>query len=179
MISYEYYYDVSGRFIFAPAILNQTMEYSNKASSYNFKKSDVNFINGVYKFDFSSIFNHVCVFGTNASGELISNESIDNYIFSDTRVDLIGDRLKVIEDENISSIELCKTRSDYELFRAIRIKESCEIESLVLDFILENQIVTLPNIISEIQERYLINSVDWQSTSDTMTISIWKIRDIN
>lgn len=174
-IAYSYGYNSHGRFVFHPSVVDETMEYSNAASVYDFNKDDVNFIESSRNQDFTKVKNSIIVIGENLLGNLVRSEITDNYIFSTTRKEYIEERTKVIYDKNIFSQDLADTRSKYELFVSIRIQEQVDIVCNVIDYINENNIITIQSD-EGIQERYLVNSVGYSSTNDTMTISVWKIR---
>lgn len=176
-MSYQYGYDINGIFVFHPEVVSSTMEYSNNASVYDFAKEDVNLFSTSNIQDFTKIKNNIIVIGENVLGNLVRAEISDNYIFSTTRKELIEERVKVVYDKNISTQELANIRAAYELFVSIRLQEQIEITCSVIDYIKENDIISIQNSMSGIPERFLVNSVSYNSNSSTMSMSVWKIRN--
>jgi hypothetical protein len=180
MISYVVYYDNEGYPRFESPV-NNINNIITAGSVWDFVTNEGLYMGARRRFEFSKVYNYVKVIGSNVNGLTYSAIASDTNVSSSTRIALIGKRTFVVEDDLISSTPLCQARADYELQKAIQILESVDAESVPIDIIEGDSVVTVSDSgLGTSGDRYLVKSVSFPLlNTGTMTMNLWKARSFS
>jgi len=176
MLSWVVYYDKNGYPHFEPPV-----DENNKNSVWDYSVNEVNYLGSSHRYKFNKVKNSCTVIGDNINGSLVRAEVQDNYIFSPTRIDLIGERQLVITDDLIYNNNLALQRAEYELKNNIILQESVELQSIPLDIINEGDVITIEDSKNGLnRDRFLVKSVNLPLLlNGNMSLECWKIRLIS
>lgn len=175
MVSYQIYYNKDGRLVFQPVA-----DDNKRPSVWNFGTEEVNYLGSERTFEFTKIKNDVHVYGNNINGSQVYGHTQDNYIFSDTKIALVEERVLVIEDEVINTNDLAQQRANYELRKATTKNESVSMPCISLYHLNEEEIVTIQDNGNGLnRDRYLIQNITKSLKYDVnMPINLWKVRPL-
>jgi hypothetical protein len=123
MLSANIYYNVNGQLVFEKDIND-----SIKGSEWDFTTDTFHYLGATNKYLYSKVYNTVIVIGASINGNIATGKASNTNLQSDTRIQLIGEKVKPIEDSNIPTDDLAQQRSEYELKRAISVQKSIDIK---------------------------------------------------
>lgn len=175
IVSYEAFYDNEGFFRFRKFL--EVEDYQKTVPTWEYTTSGL-YLESSREMLFTDVKNSITVVGdTLENGITISAIAKDNSN-SDMSINAIGERFKLIEDRNITTIPLAQARANWELQQRIMLAETNKTN------IIPNFFHTIGDIISLIDENngsqgnYIIQSMDYDISYDsTMNLGLWKIRD--
>jgi hypothetical protein len=175
MISYECFYDKNGHFRFQPVGNDD-----NNPSMWDYSTNEVTYLGSSRRFDFAQLKNSVYVYGDNINGSQIQGSAQDTYLFSPTSVGLIGERVKLINDDIIFNNTLATQRAAYELRKAIIVQESTSLTSVPMFHLDVGEIITIEDSGNDLnRDRYIISGLDIPlNISSTMKVDVWKSRPL-
>lgn len=152
LLSRNCYYDADGHFIFEDDVLDIT-----KGSQWDFTTEEFLYLGGRQEYNFVNIFNKILVIGDNINGDIATGVAINDNLLSDTRIQLIGTRIKVIQDNIISTGALALNRAIYELRKYIAIHSSVKITSIPMYHLTADSVITLTDSSLNLnKERFVI-----------------------
>jgi hypothetical protein len=179
MLSCNVYYDVNGRLVF-----EEDNEDINKSSDWDFSIVGNIYHSGSNSFPFSDIYNGVKVIAHNTVTLASYTATVKNEnLKSDTRVQLGFERIKLIEDNYINSIELATKRCKYELKRLMVLCKKGNFNALRVLYHLDvDKIFTVTDKehLNIERKRYLINqiSIPFGVTNGDMSITCVDTSDL-
>jgi hypothetical protein len=175
MVSYEVFFDSSGILRFQ-AVADDNL----RPSKYDFSTHDVMYLGSNRRYIFNKIRNSVRVYGDNVNGLQVIGQASDNNIFSPTSILKITERVKVIDDEIINTVDLANQRAVYELKKAVILQEIVDVRCIPIPHLEEENIITIEDAGNGLQrDRYLIQSLSYPLRYDgEMQLSVWKVREI-
>jgi hypothetical protein len=178
VLSYNMYYDTTGRFTCEPDILN-----SIKASQWDYNSN-----NGVHfglteNYNWDEAYNIVMVVGDNVNGNLARATARNDDPSSPLSTCLIGEKLALpITDAVISTDTQAQDRANFEIKRYASLSREVIITSVPLFHLDADQIITIYDEYADLYaEKFLINSITIPLTpsGDVMTINATKANDID
>jgi hypothetical protein len=175
MISYNLYFDSNGILRFEPDT-NDNL----KPIAWNFGQDEISYQGSNRRYEFYKVKNSVYIFGDNVNGSQCHGEAQDSYIFSNTKVDLIDERVLVIEDDIIYTNDLCQQRANYELKKAVLLNEVIDTNCITIPHLNEGDIVTIEDDGNGLErDRRLIQNITLPLKYDTqMQVNLWQVRQI-
>jgi|WetSurMetagenome_2_1015567.scaffolds.fasta_scaffold87720_2 hypothetical protein len=176
MSTYTCFYDELGYPRFEPPVSIDT-----EPSIWDFKTSEINYSGANRRYTYSDVKNTIVVRGDNINGSTYTATAQDTNLSSDTRVSLIGEIVKYIEDSNIYSNDLCQARADYELLQSTALIETINFNAVIVDHLETQQICTITDSGIDLnQDRYLIKSLSLPLVNNgNMTGELWKSRNLS
>jgi hypothetical protein len=125
--------------------------------------------------------NHIVVIGGSAQTATVRAEAIDSSPDSPTStVNLGQDRVRVIQDPTITTVELAQARANYELQNTVIAAESQTI-TVVPNYLLDEEDVIVLNdpTVGAINKKYVVVKMTIPLRWDgTMTMEAWESRDV-
>jgi hypothetical protein len=175
MISYECFYDKNGQFKFQPVF-----DDNKKVPSWDYSTEESTYLGSSRKFDYTKVKNSVYVYGDNINGSQVQGIAQDTYVFSQTNINKIGERVIVFEDDIIFNNTLASERAAYELKKTTIIQESTSLNSVPLFHLDCGDIVTIEDKNNDLQrERYIISGMNFSlSAGSEMKVDVWKTRPL-
>lgn len=175
MISYECYFDKNGHFRFQPVYDDQ-----KKESSWDYSTNESTYLGSSRKFDYTKVRNSIYVYGDNINGSQVTGIANDTYLFSSTNVNLIGNRVAVIEDDIIFSSSLATQRAEYELKKQTMIQESTSLTSVPLYHLDCGDIITIEDEGNDLKrDRYIVSGINLTlDAGSEMQLDVWKTRPL-
>lgn len=171
MVSANIYYNRDGRFVFEKDVPD-----SHKASVFGFEAGDINWMETTKTYEYEKVYNSVLVQGVNINGVNISYEEVNDNLYSDTAVQYIGKRTKLIVDSNITTVPLLEDRAKYELKRVSKIQNSQSFTSVPIYHINVDEIISITDSKQNSnRERNLVNTLSIPlTTGGTMSGTVSK-----
>ncbi|KKP64808.1 MAG: hypothetical protein UR61_C0039G0005 [candidate division WS6 bacterium GW2011_GWE1_34_7] len=156
---------------------------AEKGSIFDFTNEDPSYQGAENKYDYTKFYNSMLIVGQNCNdGTIYSAEVSDISLSSPTSINNIGfKRQKRIEDENISSDELCNDRGVYELKRITSLINEVTISYVPFLYHLDvDQVCTLTDAnLGFNKERLLITNITIpMDINSAMTIKCVKAIDL-
>lgn len=153
-VSRNVYYNELGRLVY-----EEEVDDSKKGSIWDFGDGDAVYQDSTYEYDFDSIRNSVTVIGDNVNGSY-AYYSIENVnLASPNNVYQIGQKLEVIEDPIINTVDLAMERAEYELKRLNVLQSALSFNCIPLYHLDVNKVITITDEGLELdRERFLIES---------------------
>lgn len=175
MVSYVVYYDNNGYPRFEPPV-----DIDTAGSIWDFTTNEGLYLGSRKRYEYSKVKNFCKVIGANVNGQIYKGEASDTNIASSTRIDLIGKRALVITDDNIYSNALALERANFELQKAIQVIESVNAESIPIDVIEGDSLITITDSSAGFDNsRYLVKTVTFPLLNDgNMSMSVWNARSL-
>jgi hypothetical protein len=175
MVSYTCYYDSQGYPRFEPPT---DIDSAGSIWDYNNTDSISLYLGSRRRFEYSKVKNYIVVIGSNVNGLTYKATASDNNSESSTRISLIGKRALVITDDVIYSTSLAQQRANYELQKAMQVIETVNAESIPIDIIEGDNIITYTDSGNGFNNsRFLVKSVSFPLMNDgNMTLNLWNAR---
>lgn len=176
LYSREVFYNSTGQLVFQSfkdsSILNNAWEFTTDEVQYEGSSR-------VYKF--SEIINNVVVIGGTVDSQTFRAEVKNTDLTSNTRIDLIGTKSKVIQDEKIYSDDLCQQRANMELEKRKRMQELISLKSSPLfHFDVNEGITIIDHSINLHKDKYSVQEFQLDITGKSpMSIQAYKYNDVS
>jgi len=174
LYSMECFYDATGHFVF-----QSYKDVSILNNAWKFTTDEIHYEGSSVVFKFSEIFNKIVVIGGTVDTLTYSASALNNDLTSNSRIDLIGIKTKVITDDKLSSNVLCQQRADLELSKRMRMQELISLKSSPLFHFDVNEAITVVDDSINLHEaKYAMQEfqIDISSHSQ-MTIQAYKFND--
>lgn len=155
---YEFFIDVNG----IPQFKRRTNEtLASSEQLIGIDVEDKTYIGSENSFSTESVKNVVKVIGNANMTETIEYTAENTDILSSTCIQKIGRRVIIIDDSNITTVDLAKQRAEYELKKMSQIAESINITTLINDTLYVGDVITLQDKINGFDsKRVLITSLN-------------------
>lgn len=176
MLSWVVYFDKDGYPRFEPPT-----DIESAGSSWDFTTEEVNYLGSNHRYEYTKIKNNVICVGANILGSIVRETASDTNPLSPTSIANIGKKTLVIEDDLINTSELCQGRADYELQKAISLIETVNLQSIPIDTLEGDFIVSVYDTASDLNaDRFLIKNISFPLMNDgESTLSVWKTRTLS
>ncbi len=176
MMSWICFFDKNGHPRFQPPTDIDTV-----GSVWSFTTDEIAYLGSSRRYEYDKIKNHIVVYGDNINGELFRSVAEDTNPESPTRIDLLGKRTKIVNDDLIYSFELAEARAEWELQQVIMLNESVDIRFMPIDIINEDSVILINDSgIGLSGDRYLVQSVSFPLAYDgEQSLSVWKARSFS
>lgn len=176
---YEVFYDNNGTLRFKKVITIEDVD--STSVSYEYSTSSGLYLQSNREMKWNEIRNSVLVYGAydEDTGIQYKASSMDS-TGSKLSIDEIGERVKILQLDELYSDELCQMRSDYELFKAIKAQEQVFLD-LIPNFSTKlNEIIQVTDANNGVSGNYLIQSITYDLSYDSkMVLGLWKVREID
>ena len=177
MISCDVWYGTGGNLVLRSGTRN--ISYTTKPTLWHFKDTEFEYLGNSTTYDFTDVKNSITVVGANSNGNAVYVGLAENTNpLSPTRVNLIGRRMKYIDDSNIYTQDFAQQRADYELNKASVLQNTIQIESTYMIHLDVNNCIALDDTFFDYTEtRFVITtlsipiSVEGKITIDCSNIS--------
>lgn len=168
--SLEIYYDVYGNLTLSSGV--DDLAHVIRPVMWRFQDGDIEFLDGVYHYNFQNLVNKVRVVGAVYNGYVFgaTAENTNPASLANTQLNRVYQ--KYVSDDNIYSDLLAHDRADYELYTSMR--EFCTVSCncTFLPHLDVNQIVVINSDEHEIaNEKFLINSFNMDYDGEGITTS--------
>lgn len=175
LYSYQIYYDDNSFLRFRKAIQPEDIEQT--ASSWTYNQSGL-YLQSNRELDWDKVRNSILTYGMydSSSGIQYFGEAKDE-TGSPYSIDQIGERVEILELNELYSDDLCIQRSKKELFDRIKVQEKVNM-NIIPNFAhsLED-IITINDEGNDVSGNYLIQQISYNIGYDsTMTLGLWKSR---
>lgn len=175
LYSYQIYYDDNSFLRFRKAIQPEDIEQT--ASSWTYNQSGL-YLQSNRELDWDKVRNSILIYGMydSSSGIQYFGEAKDE-TGSPYSIDQIGERVEILELNELYSDDLCIQRSKKELFDRIKVQEKVNM-NIIPNFAhsLED-IITINDEGNDVSGNYLIQQISYNIGYDsTMTLGLWKSR---
>lgn len=175
MYSYEIFYDNNGYLRFRKAIQPEDIEQT--APSWTYNQSGL-YLQSNRELQWDEVRNYIIVYGAydEDTGIQYKGEAKDE-TGSPYSIDQIGERVEILELDELYDNSLCIQRSRKELFDRIKVQEKVT-ETLIPNYShsLED-VITLNDESNGCSGNYLIQQITYSiSHNSTMTLGLWKSR---
>jgi len=183
IVSFSGAYNLDGYFHFTKSL--DEIDYDTIPSSWDYTEVSENGVANLYlesnrELQWNDIRNSIAVYGMTDSdlGVQYTAFSSDS-TGSELSIDVIGERVKAIEDDKIYTTELAKTRSDYELLKHIKSNESVK-TNLIPNFSHDiNDVISLRDDSNGCEGNYIIQGISYSlGFNATMNLTLWRVRNI-
>lgn len=168
-----------GQFFFQQG--SQDIPDNTKPTQQLLGVTEVNYMGASSIFQFDKIFNSILIIGDNVNGNLASAKATNDNLLSPTRVQLIGEKLKVIEDSIIPDDTFALSRANWELKRLNMIQSLTSIKCAPLPHLRENIVVSLTDpALGYENERFLIQSLNYPNyIGGIMELSVVNVNELS
>ncbi len=175
IVSYEAFYDNNGYFVFRKALKPQ--DYNSTPPSWYYTTEGL-YLESNRDINWTDLRNSIKVIGMTKSNGIVIEATAQDLTGSELSIDKIGERFKLIEDDNIPTVELAQERADWELLQHIMIAERVR-TSIVPNFShVVGDVINVTDINNGTNGNYVIQNIDYNFGHDsTMNLDLWKIRD--
>ena len=176
LYSYEVYFDNNGYLNFRKAI--QPEEIEQIPSTWTYTTSGL-YLQSTREIKLDEVRNKVIVYGDydEDTGIQYKGEAKDvtGSIFS---IDKIGEKVEILELDELWSNDLCQQRADKELFDRIKVQEQV-VMNIIPNYSHQlNDVVTVDDINNGTSGNYIIQSISYNiGHNSTMTLRLWKARN--
>jgi hypothetical protein len=173
LLTWDIFFDEYGVLRFQPPVdedtQSETWEFSINGNSY---------ISSVHNYEWNKIRNNIIVVGDNINGAIITAQSKNENIFSDTYVEKIGLITEYITDEVIYDNTLAKDRADYILQISTQIQETADLQTIPVDILNEGDIIIIDDTDNGFnRDRYVVRTINFPLEYDgDMSINAYKAR---
>jgi hypothetical protein len=177
--SYDIYYDEDGNLV-----MGQARSDIVQGSSWDFSTEEVSYMGGTRMFKFEDVFNRVVVVGDNVNGDIARFVATNDDVASPTRISIIGEKAKLVEDSNIPNDALAEIRANYELEKCKRLYDGISLTCLPLLHLSCNDVVSIKDNAlftegDDIVGNYIIQSISYDvNCLNQASFSIWKANDV-
>ena len=176
MLSWVVYYDNNGYPRFEPPT-----DLETEGSSWDFVTTEINYLGSQHRYEYSKVKNYIVVIGNNINAPtnikaIAENDGTGKYLNSPTQVSLIGKKVSVITDQLISTGVLAQARADYELEIATSLVETVNMESVPIDILDVDQVITVTDSSNGLNtDRYLVKNISFPLlNTGNQTLNVWK-----
>jgi len=176
--NYQVFYDNNGTLRFKKVITIEDIDSS--PISYEYSTDSGLYLQSTREVKWNDIRNSIVVYGAYDEDTGIQYKATSqDFTGSRFSIDVIGERPKIFELNELYSNELCQMRSDYELLKAIQAQEQVNLD-LIPNFSTNlNEIIQVTDANNGISGNYLIQSITYDLSYDSkMTLGLWKVRNI-
>lgn len=173
-------YNTKGEFEFYKISVQKETEFEHPKWSFSNDAIDGKDLMIEFKEDYvlKDIRNRVLVVGEmsdktgiTANGEVRITDAKNPF-----NVDAIGTRTKVITESKYVTDDQCYSRAKFEIWKVSNFQEKCEISAVPIYLLDVNDIIEVPNPITDVKSRYLIDSFSLDLKVDgKMSISAHKL----
>lgn len=179
IVSYRSFYDTQGRYRFSKYITANDYQSTAPFWTFDASNNDPLYIQSTRELGWKDIKNSIIVNGRTENGVTYLGTAQDTNTNSETSIAKIGERIKIINDDNIPSNELCQTRANHELQQRIMVQESVT-SDIVPNFALDvEDIVTSTDEGNGCSGNYAIKSISCDiSPTPSMNLKLWAVRNI-
>jgi hypothetical protein len=178
ILSYNMFYDINGRFVCTPDVLN-----SIKATQWDYSTKSKIYLGIDQSHNFDEAYNIVMVVGDNVNGNLALGTARNDDPSSPLSTMKIGDKLAPpITDAVIDTDERAQARANYEIKRYASLAVDATITSVPLFHLDADQIVTVYDEDANCYgDRFLINNltIPLAPNGGTMTVNASKANDLD
>ncbi len=158
---YEVYFDINGFFVF-----RKFNQYKDDPVQMEFKDDTVTYDGYTLTssiatdYDFKNVRNHIIIYGKfKDDGTQIKYEIKNENPNHPMSIPMIGDRLLVVNEDNLYTQEMAQLRAEYELFIHSNFAENINISCLNLYNLKVNDLIYVRNKELKIDSKYIINSI--------------------
>lgn len=147
--------------------------------SYSYTTSG-DYIQSTRELKWNDVRNKIVVYGMYDENTGIQYKATaEDITGSEMSIDKIGERVEVLEFQELNSNALCKARADYELLKRIKSQEQVSIQ-VIPNFSLKlNDVISVTDENNGVSGNYLIQSIPYNFSHDSvMALGSWRIRDI-
>lgn len=142
MLSANCFYNELGQFVFEP-----DKQDSIKGSGWDFTTEEFAYQGSNLELKYSEIYNAVLVVGDNINGTLVSYKAQNNNLLSKTSIPNLGvERIKHIQDVNITTLQQATDRANYELKRTIAMQASGSLSCIPMYHLNIDDVITLTDV---------------------------------
>lgn len=175
MVSYAVYYNEEGYLCFKKPL--EPEDYAITPSVWQYTTSGL-YLQSTRELNWNDIRNSIIVYGMTENGYQYTATARD-LTGSELSIDKIGERVKVIEDDNIYSDDLCQQRANYELQQSIMAQETVNITSIPNFKLKLDDVINVEDENNGTTGNYVIRNISYDlSYRSTMNIGVWAIRNI-
>lgn len=175
MVSYSVYYNEEGYLCFKNPLKPE--DYAITPPVWQYTTSGL-YLQSTRELNWNDIKNSIIVYGMTENGYQYTATAKD-LTGSELSIDKIGERVKVIEDDNIYSDDLCQQRANYELQQSIMAQETVNITSIPNFKLKLDDVVNVEDENNGTTGNYVIRNISYDlSYRSTMNIGVWAIRHI-
>lgn len=180
---YLIYYDNNGYFRFTKSLNKDDYDKTPSSWEYTTNTGDNNQINlyldSTRELDWIRIRNSIVVYGYYDDNLGIQYKATSTQTVGDLAVDQIQERVKVLEYPELTTNELCKLRSDYELREYIKCQEAVTANVISNYSHIVGDLITVTDETNGCNGNYLIQGISYNLGIDSqMTLTLWKVRNI-
>lgn len=173
-MSWESYYDVSGRFVF-----NEKKNKLNSPIIWNFEEKDFR-LNGSQDIDFKNIRNNFTIYGKllDDGTQMKASKTLTNVnsLNSDFTVEKIGQRNYFKNYDKLYTQQQCDDRLGYDIEQHTNFCEKININTIPIFFLDVNQLIYFNNLNDNLIGKYCITNISVPLRSDgNMGIQAYKI----
>lgn len=181
MLNAECYYNEYGNLCIV-SMREATADY-NKPILWHFKKhknDGLEYDNLNIRYDYENAVNEINVVGDNVNGDIFSAKAENTSMMSPLNINLIGRRVSLITDSNISSDTQAEDRAQYELRNASILSTNISFNIYLIPFLSVNTIVEMDNDFLEWNsELLLIKEISFSiGSSGIMSLSCANIDNL-
>ena len=175
MVSYSVYYNEEGYLCFKNPLKPE--DYAITPPVWQYTTSGL-YLQSTRELNWNDIKNSITVYGMTENGYQYTATAKD-LTGSELSIDKIGERVKVIEDDNIYSDDLCQQRANYELQQSIMAQETVNIMSIPNFKLKLDDVVNVEDENNGTTGNYVIRNISYDlNYRSTMDIGVWAIRNI-
>ena len=177
IVSYDVYYNEEGYLCFKKPLKPE--DYAITPPVWKYTTSHL-YIESNRELDWNNIRNSIVVYGMTDEDKGIQYKGFaKDETGSELSIDKIGERVKVIEDDNIYSNDLCEQRARYELQQYIMAQETVNM-TIVPNFKMKlDDVINIEDEGNGVIGNYAIRSISFNIGYDsTMNLEVWAIRKI-
>lgn len=168
LLSRNLFYNELGHLVY-----EEDFNDSTKGSEWDFTENEFHYLGSSHTYDFESLYNKVIVVGDNIDGAIFDGSAVNNNPQSETNINRIGVKIKLVEDPNIYTTELAEKRALYELKQANALQSSISITSVPMYHLDVDKLITLTDKkLGLNEEKFIIQDINLSfGKSPQMTLS--------
>ena len=169
-MGYEYFYNEDGYFVYQKIKQKRT-----DMVEWVFDEDTKCIINYVNTPDWSNVKNRVLIWGTQYDDETQIKYELKNQSDNDFSINAIGEKLLVISEDTIQTLEQAKSRAEYELWLHSSLNEQVTMDTIALYGMEVNKLITINKEELGINSNYRITKLSYGLGSGIMNVSCVKM----